>query len=87
MTPGAVRGSRPVLIVKTGSTFPPLSARRGDFDAWIAAGLALPPTLPIEVAAIFESQPLPAPGDLAGVVVTGSPAMKKKGGREGRMRM
>lgn len=65
----------PVLIVKTGSTFAPLKAQRGDFDTWIAEGLELPESVRVEVAAIHEGEPLPAPHEIAGVVITGSPSM------------
>jgi len=68
-------GRGPVVIVKTGSTFAPLKAQRGDFDAWIASGLELPESMPIEVVAIYEGEPLPALDEIAGVVITGSPSM------------
>ena len=68
-------GARPVLIVKAGSTLPEVKAVRGDFEAWISNGLALPEFLRIKTAAIFKGESLPDPVDLSGVVVTGSPAM------------
>jgi GMP synthase (glutamine-hydrolysing) len=65
---------RRVLIVKTGRTLPRLLARRGDSDAWIAAAMGLD-LASVDVVPVFEGAPLPDPGDVAGVVITGSPAM------------
>ena len=67
--------SRPVLVVKTGSTFPALEARKGDFDAWIVDGLGLPFSRPVDVASIHEGEVLPEAASLGGVVITGSPSM------------
>jgi GMP synthase (glutamine-hydrolysing) len=70
------RGSRmhPLLIVKTGSALPSVLEERGDYDAWIRAGLGLAEDL-VEVAAVHEGDSLPDPGRPSGVVVTGSSAM------------
>ncbi|MFP6563476.1 MAG: glutamine amidotransferase [Myxococcota bacterium] len=68
-------GEPSLWILKTGSTFPALAERRGDFDAWIAAGMALPPGFPVAVAQIDEGQALPPVADCRGVVITGSAAM------------
>ena len=65
---------RPLLILKMGDTLPEVFARRGDYDAWIRPGLALS-RLPVEVVCAHRDEPLPPPESLAGVVVTGSPAM------------
>jgi len=65
---------RPLLIVKSGSTLPEIAARRGDFEAWIAARIGFDPAR-IQVAAVYEGAPLPAAETLAGAVVTGSSAM------------
>lgn len=65
---------KPLLIVKTGATRPALRARRGDYEDWIAAGLGLGPGR-VEVASVFEGDPLPAPEDVSGAVITGSSAM------------
>ena len=64
----------PILILKTGETLPPVKERFGDFEAWIAQGLGRAAE-EVSVAAAYEGDPLPAPESLAGVVVTGSPAM------------
>lgn len=63
-----------VLIVKTGSAVPSVVARRGDFEDWIAAGLALP-SQRVRVVRIDTGEPLPNARRLAGIVVTGSSAM------------
>ncbi|MBW2425684.1 MAG: glutamine amidotransferase [Deltaproteobacteria bacterium] len=63
-----------ILVIKTGETLPPIRARHGDFEAWIARGLgrALDE---LHVAAVYEGEPLPPMESLGGVVITGSPAM------------
>ncbi|HEY8155110.1 MAG TPA: glutamine amidotransferase [Myxococcota bacterium] len=65
---------RPLLIVKSGRTLPELARRRGDYEDWISAGMGLPPAR-IRIAHAYQDEPLPAPADFAGVVVTGSSAM------------
>ncbi len=62
-----------IAIVKTGGTIPALAARFGDFEDWFAA--ALGDRLPVKVIDAVEGGELPPPAALAGVVVTGSPAM------------
>jgi GMP synthase (glutamine-hydrolysing) len=63
-----------LLIVKTGGTLPELRERRGDYEAWIAAGMGLDPG-DVDVVRVAQGEPLPAPETPAGVVVTGSSAM------------
>lgn len=65
---------RPLLIVKTGDAMETVRARRGDYDAWIGSGLAAG-ALPVQVVNVHRDETLPGPESLAGVVVTGSPAM------------
>ncbi|MFA5631990.1 MAG: glutamine amidotransferase [Porticoccaceae bacterium] len=65
--------SKPLLIACAGHTFPEISAREGDFDDWISAGLGN--HLPIQTLDMRQSPPLPQAASLAGVVVTGSQAM------------
>jgi GMP synthase (glutamine-hydrolysing) len=63
------------LIVKTGTTVSNVVAQRGDFEAWIARGLG---SEDVRVCRVHEDEALPEIGaleDVAGVVVTGSPAM------------
>jgi len=63
-----------ILILKTGSTLETLRRRRGDFEDWIRGGLGGICTR-VELCRIDEGEDPPAPDDLAGVIVTGSPAM------------
>jgi GMP synthase (glutamine-hydrolysing) len=59
----------PILIIKTGSTFDDLTAARGDFEHWTAAGLGTDHWLCVDVR---RGQPLPDPASVAGCVITGS---------------
>jgi GMP synthase (glutamine-hydrolysing) len=63
-----------LLIVKAGETFPSLSKRRGDFEDWIKDSLLLDPGS-IILTQPFRGEHLPDPGQLSGVVITGSNAM------------
>jgi GMP synthase (glutamine-hydrolysing) len=63
-----------LLIVKTGTTLPELRAQRGDYEAWIAAGMGLEED-EVDVVAVAAGGMLPAPESPAGVVITGSSAM------------
>ena len=62
------------LIVKTGGTLPELRERRGDYEAWIAAGMGLAPG-DVDVVAVAQGESLPGPDTPAGILVTGSSAM------------
>ncbi len=65
-------------IIKTGDTLPALRATHGDFEDWIADGLAQASSAnPMEVKTLDArtNTQLPAPEQIAGVVITGSPAM------------
>lgn len=62
-----------VVILKTGSTYPALRGRFGDFDSWFAARLA--PELNIEVVDVTADDLPGRPEDWDGILVTGSPAM------------
>ncbi|MBY0399496.1 hypothetical protein K2X89_04325, partial [Myxococcota bacterium] len=59
---------RPILILKTGEALPPVREACGDFEHWIARGLgrALEPRH-VEVAAVYQGDPLPAPDRIGGV--------------------
>jgi GMP synthase (glutamine-hydrolysing) len=65
---------KPLLILKTGETMPHLLRRRGDFEAWIIAGLDTS-FRDITVVAPYRGAPLPAPENFSGVIITGSHAM------------
>jgi len=67
-----------VLIVKTGETLAPLRAQGEDFEDWIRAGLGLKPAQAPAVSVHLGEQ-LPQVSTLAGVVITGSPAMLTDG--------
>ena len=69
-------GSKPILVLKTGETLPPVKAACGDFEDWIARGMgrSLAPG-DVEVAAVYLGDPLPASDRIAGVVITGSVSM------------
>jgi GMP synthase (glutamine-hydrolysing) len=63
------------LIVQTGTTFPELRARRGDFPDWFRNGMGLHRSQ-VDVVRADAGERLPAAlGTHAGVIVTGSPAM------------
>jgi len=61
-------------ILKTGSTFPDLAARQGDFDHWIDERLSQT-TLPVHTLDAHSDTPLPDIGAIAGLIITGSHAM------------
>lgn len=63
---------KPVLILKTGGTYPALKRHYGDFEDWIGAGLG--DATPVRAADATEAG-LPAPTALSGVVITGCHAM------------
>lgn len=65
---------KPLLILKTGETMPHLLRRRGDFEAWIIAGLDTSFS-DITVVAPYRGDPLPPPENFSGVIITGSHAM------------
>jgi len=65
--------NKPLLIALAGRTYPQISRTAGEFVDWIAAGLGDPDShLRIDAQAATA---LPPPTSLAGVVVSGSPAM------------
>ncbi|MFC7410435.1 glutamine amidotransferase [Hydrogenophaga atypica] len=66
--------TKPLLILKVGSTHPHIAAELQDFEHWIQAGLQ-DPALPVTVVDPRAGQALPAQADIAGVVVTGSHSM------------
>ncbi len=63
---------RPILL-KTGSTFPELSARKGDFEDWFARGLGWPLSR-LHVVDVVTGGTLPDPANADPVLVTGSSA-------------
>jgi len=65
---------KPILILKTGNTVPGIPRERGDFEHWIRAGMGLPDDACV-VVNVAAGEVLPEPDTVAGIVVTGSPAM------------
>mgnify|MGYP001098145511 CR=1 FL=1 len=64
-----------LLIIKTGSAPEPIAKAHGDFNEWFLVGLGLDSSQTM-VVDVQSGQHLPAGmNDLAGVLVTGSPAM------------
>ncbi|MCS7305278.1 MAG: glutamine amidotransferase [Thermoguttaceae bacterium] len=63
-----------LAIIKLGSTFPELAAKRGDFEDWVIEGLG-PVSVPVQTINPVQGEALPDYDCLAGVVVTGSHAM------------
>ncbi len=64
---------RPLLIIKTGAAIDQVAVE-GDFEDWIAAGMGLSMS-EVQVCRVDQGEVLPEPGTIAGVVITGSPAM------------
>jgi len=69
---------RPLLILKTGSTFANIAARHGDFEDWIVQGLdhSFDSTI---VLFPNRADRLPPPEKFSGVILTGSHAMLTRG--------
>jgi GMP synthase (glutamine-hydrolysing) len=63
-----------LLVIKTGDAIPSISAKRRDFETWIAAGAGLS-LADVNVIRVFRGEPLPEPESVPGVIVTGSPSM------------
>lgn len=66
------------MIMKTGETLEPLRAGGEDFEDWMRAGLGLDAEA-APALSVHLGQPLPEASTLAGVVITGSPAMLTDG--------
>lgn len=63
-----------LLIIKTGAKIPSLAEHPGDYEHWIAFGMGWPMER-VYVANVQAGDPLPAPGSVAAVAITGSGAM------------
>lgn len=66
------KASKQIALIKTGCTIEQIKPRHGDFENWFADGLGVADLMQVDV---FMQQAFPAPEDLAGIVITGSPAM------------
>ena len=62
---------KPILIIKTGSTFPEISKDRGDFEDWIIAGMRLEQNK-FFIIDVSQGEPLPDYNDISGIVITSS---------------
>lgn len=65
---------KPVLIIRTGRAPAPIRARHGDFPHWFRLGAKLSPER-VRIVDVEAGEPLPAPGEVAGALITGSAAM------------
>ena len=63
-----------VLIIKTGSTFPFLVSKRGDFEHWILSGMQVEPESAI-IVDVCNGFTLPGFDGISGVIISGSHAM------------
>lgn len=66
--------SRPILIIKTGSTYPEIAEKFGDFDEWFAPFLA-DSGLEYRRIEVHKGAELPAFQEVGAALITGSPAM------------
>jgi GMP synthase (glutamine-hydrolysing) len=66
---------RPIGILKVGSAPEVIARRLGDFERWVEARAGLSPGEALVIDATTLGVSLPGSADLAGVIVTGSPAM------------
>lgn len=65
---------KPVLIIRTGRAPDPIRARHGDFPHWFRLGAQLAPER-VRVIDVAAGEALPAPGEVAGALITGSASM------------
>ena len=63
-----------VLIIKTGSTFPFLASKRGDFEHWILSGMQIEPHNAL-IVDVSKGSTLPGFDGISGVVISGSHEM------------
>ncbi|WP_290523496.1 glutamine amidotransferase [Alcanivorax sp.] len=68
-----MNNSKPIAIIKTGSTYPNIRNHYGDFEEWISKGLGS--AVPVWVINAWQGEALPDVSALSGVVITGSHAM------------
>jgi len=69
---------KPILILKTGSTFPEMTHEFGDFEDWVIGASGAAPGLFRVADGITE--PLPSLDQLSGLIITGSHLMVSDGG-------
>ncbi len=62
---------KPILIVKTGGTYPDMAALHGDFEDWFIARMDRS-AAPIETVSPYSGESLPQAVSFGGVIITGS---------------
>ena len=62
---------KPILIVKTGGTYPDMAARFGDFEDWFVERMDRS-SAAIETVSPFCGEALPPAASFGGIVITGS---------------
>jgi GMP synthase (glutamine-hydrolysing) len=60
-----------LLVIKAGDAIPAISAKRRDFETWIAAGAGLS-LADVKVVRVFRGETLPEPESVPGAIITGS---------------
>ncbi len=65
---------KPILIIQTGRAPDPIRGRHGDFPHWFRIGARLAPSR-LQTVNVSTGQSLPAAGEVAGAIITGSAAM------------
>jgi len=65
---------KPILIIKTGSTFPEISKDRGDFEDWIIAGMGMD-RQKFSIVDVSKGTMLPDYAEISAIMITGSHAM------------
>lgn len=77
-----IQNRKPLVILKTGRKIPSLASVGGDYEDWIATGMAWPADA-VQVIDAGAGDPLPALDSVAGIAITGSGSMVTE--REGWM--
>ena len=70
----SLRFMNKILLIKTGSTFPFLVSKRGDFEHWILSGMQVEPENAI-IVDVCNDFTLPGFDGISGVIISGSHAM------------
>jgi GMP synthase (glutamine-hydrolysing) len=65
---------KPILVIKTGHAVQKAFEQAGDFERWIIKSMQAD-AVEFSVVSVYQGEKLPAYDDIAGVVITGSPAM------------
>jgi len=74
LTPMTERTGPSLLIIKTGTTYPEIKARFGDFDQWFAP-IFRARGIDCSILQVHTGEALPSPDVVGAVLITGSPAM------------